>query len=67
MEDPKQHVRLSTKQLLLQNMDYVFDIFLICLDYLFSPDSHLKTPGHTAWGLGKVSFMFFFSFFTDTR
>ncbi|CAD6217647.1 unnamed protein product [Miscanthus lutarioriparius] len=29
MEDPKQYVRLSTKQLFLQNMDYALDIFLI--------------------------------------
>jgi len=29
MEDPKQYVRLSTKQLFLQNMGYALDIFLI--------------------------------------
>jgi equilibrative nucleoside transporter 1/2/3 len=28
MEDPKQYVRLSTKLLFLQNVDYALDIFL---------------------------------------
>ena len=64
MEDPKQYVRLSTKQLFLQNMDYALDIFLIyVLTLSIFPGFLSEDTGSHGLGTWYISFMFFL--FTD--
>ncbi|KAG6509268.1 hypothetical protein ZIOFF_034661 [Zingiber officinale] len=53
-EDPKLIERLSNKQLLLENIDYAIDLFLIYVLTL-SPGFLSETQAPTAWAHGKDS------------